>query len=209
MKNEKHLDDLVAIRAIMERSTRFLSLSGLSGIFAGVYALLGATLAYLNLKESSHYPSLHTFPLEPAALVSHYSYYLVIAVLVLVLSIGTCVFLTRKKAFRSDEKMMNPASRRLVINMLIPLVPGGIFCLELLRQGMIEWVASSLLIFYGLALVNASKYTLDDIRHLGLCQIFLGLLALFIPGYGLFFWAAGFGILHIVYGAMMYFKYDS
>ena len=74
MKNDKHIDDLVAIRAIMERSTRFLSLSGLSGIFAGVYALTGATLVYLNLDPASGYAEAHdtVYPLQPFELIKHY-----------------------------------------------------------------------------------------------------------------------------------------
>jgi uncharacterized membrane protein HdeD (DUF308 family) len=211
MKNDKHMDDLVAIRAIMERSTRFLSLSGLSGIFAGVYALLGASLVYFNLGNNpgSTLSGDTTYPLPPAMLIRHYSYFLLIAVTVLVLSIGTCIYLSMRKASKSDEKMLNPASRRFLINLLIPLVTGGVFCIELLRQGLTEWIAPSLLIFYGLALINGSKYTLDDIRYLGVCEILIGLIALFIPGYGLLFWSAGFGILHIIYGSMMYYKYEA
>ncbi len=209
MKNEKHLDDLVAIRAIMERSTRFLSLSGLSGIFAGFYALLGAALVYVRMNSVSSPYAPATWPLEPGEILRYYSFFLLVAAGVLVLSVLTGIILTMKKASRSAEKFLNPASRRLVINLLIPLVTGAIFCTEMLRQGMTEWIAPALLIFYGLALINGSKYTLDDIRYLGICEILIGLIALFLPGHGLLFWSAGFGILHIIYGTMMYYKYDS
>jgi hypothetical protein len=57
-------------------------------------------------------------------------------------------------------------------------------------------------------LINASKYTFNDIRYLGFCEIILGLGAAVYVGYGLYFWALGFGILHIIYGAMMYYKYE-
>jgi hypothetical protein len=65
-----------------------------------------------------------------------------------------------------------------------------------------------MLIFYGLALINASKYTYNDIRYLGISELLIGLCSTLFLGYGLFFWAAGFGLAHIVYGALMYFKYD-
>ena len=62
-----------------------------------------------------------------------------------------------------------------------------------------------MLIFYGMALVNASKYTLGNVRYLGLAEIVLGLLCAALPGYGFWFWVIGFGVLHIVYGSLIYF----
>jgi hypothetical protein len=68
-------------------------------------------------------------------------------------------------------------------------------------------VAPATLIFYGLALVNAERYTLTDIKYLGYCQIGLGLISLFFLGWGLVAWTFGFGVLHIVYGLIMHKKY--
>jgi hypothetical protein len=94
--------------------------------------------------------------------------------------------------------------------MLIPLVAGGIFCIAMLYHGgaFILLISPAMLIFYGLSLVNGSKYTLHDIRYLGCLEIVLGLIAVFNLGYGIIFWALGFGVLHIIYGALMWFKYD-
>jgi hypothetical protein len=64
------------------------------------------------------------------------------------------------------------------------------------------------LIFYGLALVNASKYTLGEVRYLGYGQLILGVINIWLPEYGLYFWAAGFGVLHIVYGLVMWYRYE-
>jgi hypothetical protein len=69
-------------------------------------------------------------------------------------------------------------------------------------------VAPATLVFYGLALVNGSKYTLNDIRNIGYLEAGLGVVSMFVPGYGLWFWALGFGVLHIVYGVTMYYKYE-
>jgi hypothetical protein len=77
----------------------------------------------------------------------------------------------------------------------------------LLLKGYIGIVAPLTLIFYGLALVNASKYTLSEVRWLGLTQILLGLAAAHFIGYGLVFWALGFGLVHILYGLVMHYKY--
>ena len=188
---------LSEIRHLMERSSRFISLSGFSGIFAGIYALAGALAAYyyLHTQEAS----------DPA---NTFLFLAVDALAVLVLTIATGIFLTTRKAKKDGNSLLDAAARKLLINLAIPLVTGGIFCLALIYQGYPRDVAPSMLIFYGLALVHASKYTRDDIRSLGLAEITLGLISLFAAGYELLFWAAGFGVLHILYGAYMYIKYE-
>src|SRR4030095_2495058 len=187
MKNDSHLNDLVTIRVLMERSTRFISLSGLSGVFAGIYALAGAYLVYSYLNEpgiSEFYGTL-IYPLQIDGIIKHYTFFLIIAAGVLFLSMATGIFFTARKASRSDEKVWNPASRRMLINLLIPLATGGVFCIQLLNLGLHGLVGPAMLIFYGLALINGSKYTLEDIRYLGISEIILGLISLFFPGYGL------------------------
>jgi predicted lysophospholipase L1 biosynthesis ABC-type transport system permease subunit len=47
----QHLEDIAEIRAMMERSTRFLSLSGLSGVFAGTFGLIASGLAYFRISR--------------------------------------------------------------------------------------------------------------------------------------------------------------
>jgi len=96
----------------------------------------------------------------------------------------------------------------LIINFGIPLVTGGIFALLLLEKGLYEIIAPITLLFYGLGCVNASKHTFRDVRYLGITLILIGLIATYFEGYGLVFWALGFGVCHIIYGSMMYFKYD-
>ncbi|MGE5429024.1 MAG: hypothetical protein ACM3O8_14110, partial [Methylococcaceae bacterium] len=66
----------------------------------------------------------------------------------------------------------------------------------------------AMLIFYGLALVNAGKFTLSEVHYLGITEIVLGLMAAVFINWGLLFWALGFGVMHIVYGMMMYYKYE-
>ncbi|HMC96443.1 MAG TPA: hypothetical protein VKG92_02220, partial [Flavobacteriales bacterium] len=100
------------------------------------------------------------------------------------------------------------AAQRLLVNMFIPLGGGGMFCLALLYYGLPGLVPPATLVFYGLALLNASKYTLDEVRWLGISELILGLIASFWVGAGLLFWALGFGVLHIFYGALMYLRYE-
>jgi len=209
MDSNKYLDDISEIKNMMSRSSRFISLSGISGILAGCYALIGAGFAYMRLKEisSSNYQGLsgRTSGLWGNEIMKDLT---LIAVSVIVLAVLTGITLTVKKAKKSGEKMWDVSSRRLVLNFLLPLLTGGAFCLALIQYGAVGLVASATLVFYGLACINASKYTMRDIRYMGLAFIIIGLISTQFIGYGLYFWALGFGVCHIVYGTMMHFKYD-
>jgi hypothetical protein len=201
---KEHLQAITEIRSMMERSSRFISLSGLSGICSGVFALGGAYLAWLKLNSfQSNYRTL-----EGSDFMDTIIYLLTDAALVLALSLAAGTILTIRNSKKKGIKIWDTTAKRLLINLLIPLCTGGLFCLVLLYHGLVGLVAPATLIFYGLSLLNASKYTLNDIRYLGIFEIVLGLLASLYIGYGLYFWALGFGVLHIVYGALMYFKYE-
>lgn len=204
MEDKKYLEDLRDIREMMNRSTQFISLSGLSGVLAGAYALVGAYLAYrfLNARENYHYQT------EVARENDTVMFLLAVATGILLLSIGTAILMTTIKARKHGEKVWNSTSKRLLANFLIPLGTGGVFALLLLGHGFYTLIAPATLIFYGLACVNASKYTFRDVRYLGITVIILGLLATEFYDYALGFWALGFGVCHIVYGGIMHFKYD-
>lgn len=200
MDSKKYLDDISQIKDLMYRSSRFISLSGLSGILAGVYAITGAIVAYLFLlPDANDDPTMQSW-----------NFKLIVGILLLiaVLSFVTAYLLTTKKAKKNNEKIWDITTKRLLINFFVPLVTGGIYILIKLNSQHYGLTASLMLIFYGLALVNASKYTLGTVKYLGYTQIVLGLVCAAYPGYGFWFWVVGFGILHIVYGSIMYFKED-
>ncbi|MEQ8702513.1 MAG: hypothetical protein RIC19_01275 [Phaeodactylibacter sp.] len=209
--HQEHLEALTEIRSIMERSSRFISLSGLSGVAAGIWALLGASAAFWYLGTTPFGKEL-PYIMDPGATgalgLSPLRFFLLNGTLVLVLALSTGIYFTTRKARKRGLPIWDRLTRRLLINLFIPLAAGGVFCLALLKHGEASLVAPATLIFYGLALLNASKYTLNDIRYLGLTEIGIGLLAAFFPGYGLEFWALGFGLMHIVYGTVLYFKYE-
>ncbi len=211
MKDQDRMNDLALIRGLMERSTRFLSLSGLSGVIAGTLALGGALLAQRYMHERS---LREGYPLEDGAragtdgYLDHVLFLGGVALAVLVLSLASAAYFTWRRGRRIGQGFWDPAAERLLINLLIPLAAGGIFCIALLYYGIPGLVPSATLIFYGLALVNASRYTLDEIRWLGLSELVLGLLSAFWVGAGLMFWALGFGVLHIFYGGMMYLRHE-
>ena len=195
----------------MERSSRFISLSGLSGVAAGMSALLGAAAVYIYLDQ----PVFSGYRLYYADVLRYskwgipfVQFFILDAIIVFVLALASGIYFTTRKAKKNGQKIWDAMARRMLVNLFIPLIVGGIFCIVLYQHGEYGLVAPATLIFYGLALVNGGKYTLNDIRYLGITEIVLGIIGLFFPGFGLELWAIGFGVLHIVYGLMMYNKYE-
>lgn len=197
--------DIAHIRDMMERSSRFISLSGLSGVFAGIFALIAFAAATWILK-SNHIDYFHgSTVFYPNEVVLQL---FIICVVTLVAALVSAFFFTYQKSKKKQIAMWSPTTFRLLSNLFIPLAAGGIFCLALFLQSHVALIAPAMLVFYGLALINASKYTYSDINYLGYSELILGLIALFFIGYGLIFWVIGFGLLHIIYGIAMYRKYD-
>ncbi len=211
---QEHLQHLAEIRSLMERSTRFLSLSGLSGAWAGLCALAGVAVVYAYLEVTPFVAPGGRYYFDQAIVTNKWgldykSVFLLIAILVLAAALAGGVYFTARKARLRGERVWDATSRRMLIALAIPLLAGGVFCLALLYRGFVSLVAPCTLIFYGLALVNAGKFTLRDVETLGLMEVFLGLLGVFYPGFGLEIWALGFGFLHIIYGLWMFQKYES
>jgi hypothetical protein len=207
------LAQLTEIRAIMERSSRFISLSGLSGVGAGVVALVGVGVGYWFLQReygSIYGPSgflrLLASTEQERWLVLPYLLLLAAGMIATALAVAT--FFTLRRTRRAGQPLWTALGRRLALSLAVPLVAGGLFCIALFLRGAVSLVVPGLLLFYGLALLNASKYTLDEIRWLGLTQIVLGLVAVLLPGAGLLLFALGFGLGHIGYGLLMYNRYE-
>lgn len=210
MEEKEIHDELAAIRGLMERSSKFISLSGLSGILAGIYASIGSGVAYYILytgdypvKHNSHY-----FIAEGIQSIINIYSLLLLGILVLLASVVTAIILSSRQAKRKGQPIWGKISQSLLFHMSIPLLTGGLLILIFMYDGSYGIVAPASLIFYGLSLVSASNFTFTDVKYLGLCEIALGLIAACLPSYGLLFWALGFGVLHIIYGGMMYLKYD-
>lgn len=206
--NKSSIESISDIRRMMERSSRFISLSGWSGISAGICALIGGWVAhpYIYGQKEIHFRDVHEYRNLWQMLSNSRLWW--IALLTLISALVLAVLFTWLRSKREGFSMMNSTSKRLMINAAVPMVAGGLFLLKLVEQGAFELIAPGCLIFYGLGLVNASKYTLEELRYLGYCEILLGLLSMFFFGYGLYFWMAGFGLLHIAYGTYMWLKYE-
>lgn len=202
--NQKHQEDLAHIRSMMERSSRFISLSGLSGVFSGLSALIGGLYVYQLFKANG----VDYFDGEIIEIPAKLVYELfVTGIVILICAFTFGLLFTIRKSKKYDLPIWTSATKKMLFNLAIPLLAGGIFCLALLYHGIYGLVAPATLIFYGLALINAEKYTFSDIKYLGFCELALGFISLFYIGYGLVFWIIGFGILHILYGLIMFKKY--
>jgi hypothetical protein len=201
------LEAIQDIRRIMDRSSRFISLSGLSGISAGIFALIGAYFAYDWIYEYYVRYNQEGYSNREFRQLIYSLFGLAFAVFCG--AILTAFYFTWRRTRKQNVALWDHTSRKLFINLVIPLLTGGVFVLGLLAHDDWRYVAPATLIFYGLALVNASKFTLSDVRYLGFLEIILGLINMWYIGYGLYFWAAGFGVLHIIYGLIMWWKYES
>ena len=202
-KHQEYLDSISEIRNIMDRSSRFISLSGLAGVFAGIWALCGAGYAYYLLTKLGYPYDMNLDEVQHTLLLL-----ILDALTVLLLAVTSGIFFTTRKAKREGISIWDKKILTLIWNIAVPLGTGGVFCLFLLFSSNFLYVAPATLIFYGLALFNAGNYTHRDIKHLGILEILLGLVSCLYLGYGLYFWAFGFGVMHIVYGVIMYFKYE-
>jgi hypothetical protein len=197
-----YVRDITEIRSMMERSSKFLSLSGMAGVMAGIYALVGAYVAFQVFKFNPDDIAYGNLPSETLLKI------VVMAIIVLILALGTAVFLSWKKANKSGEKLWNATTRRVMTTMAVPLVAGGLLILVLISKGLIGLLAPCTLLFYGLALFNVSKFTYQEVRTMGLIEIILGLISAYYIEYGLVCWALGFGLVHIIYGIYLHYKYE-
>ena len=199
------LETLKDIRSMMERSSRFISLSGWSGISAGCCALVGAWLASREIAHSLA-GGLEGNGSIPDALHIRLAF---LGICVFSAALVSAVLFTYLRSRREGVAIWGKSARRLLWNTVLPMVAGGLFIIRLGYLHLDGLIAPACLLFYGLALVNGSKYTLGEIRYRGYAQIILGAINCWMPGYGLYFWAAGFGVLHILYGIWMWVKYEA
>jgi len=204
--NRQHLKNLTEIRSLMERSSSFISLSGLSGISAGIMGLIAAYILHIKLFRFMDYSKS---PMISAQMREEFILFgITVSAAVLMITFLAAIFFTARKAKKNGYPVWDGSAKRLVVNLFIPLITGGVFCLILIYQYFDWLVLPSMLVFYGLALLNAGKFTLSEIKWLGVSEIALGLASMLFLNDAIYFWGAGFGLLNIIYGLVMYFKYE-
>ncbi len=205
--NKEHLSALQDIREMMEKSSRFISLSGLSGMAAGCCALAASAYTWqwmVALKRDGY--NYRQMAYQTGSEMQ--KELLLVGAITFLAALTTAFLFTYFRSQKTGVPIWGTSAKRLLWNTAIPLLVGGFVVLRLLQEGLAGLIAPTCLLFYGLALINGSKYTVTEIRWLGYSEIILGLLNLWLIGYGLLLWTVGFGALHILYGAMMWWKYE-
>jgi len=198
--SKQELETLQDIRQIMERSSRFISLSGWSGIAAGCCALIGAALAYPIISErhiSGGFYAAH----EMRCL-------LWLAAATFVAALGLAIFFSYLRAKRLQVSVWGSSTKRLLWSVALPLAAGGALLVKMGSLGYFGLLAPGCLLIYGIALFSGSKQTLSEVKYLGYAQILLGLIGLCFVGNGLLFWTIGFGFFHIIYGIFMWLRHE-
>ena len=211
MNNQQdQLDAIHDIKRLMERSSRFSALSGLSGVVVGVFAIIAVLISYSILGISPLESVSYLNILAPSGVINTELMNL-LAInygITLLASFLTAIGLSKRNAIKKEEKTWDLSAKRMLINFTIPMLAGGCYCLILFTQNHTELIIPATMLFYGLGLLNASKYTVDDIKYLGVLMVVLGLLGSIFIDQALLLWGLGFGVLHIIYGSFMYFKYE-
>jgi hypothetical protein len=210
MENKSdYSEDLKTIKKIMEESSRFLSLSGLSGIFAGLLAIVGGCIAHFEILKNKILLSSKLLAYFSPKEISSIKFQLItVALLVLFFALAGALYFSFRKARQKGQKIWTPVSKRLLLNLCIPLIAGAFFILILYSAEQWLLIVPAMLIFYGLALISAGKFTYNEVFYLGLAELLTGFLSGFIQDFTLLFWIIGFGFLHIAYGIFMYRKYE-
>lgn len=210
-EKEKYLQQISHIRQIMETNTQFLSLSGLSGVWAGTVAIAGCFITSILFRDNFLLMKTWNYLMPQTALSDGHEIIISVcaaAMTILILAVAGGFLFTLMKVRKRGEKLWNAVSKKMLVELFAVLAVGGIFCVIQLERHHYEYVIGSTLLFYGLALFQISKYTVREIKLLSVCIIALGLINAWFTQYGVLFWLIGFGVLHIVYGALMYLKYD-
>lgn len=195
MNKDKALESVFEIKELMEKSSKFISISGIAAILAGIYALVGAYIATQVITQDTYL----------SAILSSMA---IIASSVLAAAAVTAGILSYYKSKKTGQKFFSRLTYRALWNFSLPMLAGGVVCVSILMRGYYDIMASVMLLFYGLALVNTSKFTYSSVAWLGYAFICLGTVDSFWTGHSLLFWAIGFGGFHILYGILFYLHYE-
>ncbi len=156
-------EELASIRNMMEKSSKFSNLSGLSIFFTGLLTIIAASVIYFDIGFSYSdveisYSQLINNEGSKENLDQKIRLLSLIASVILALSLLILYVTASKKTKREGIKLFNPTFKRTVRSLVVPLVSGGVFSFFLIYNQMYGLVAPATLIFYGLGLIAASSF---------------------------------------------------
>ena len=180
-------DNLRFIRETMERATSFTAVPGWGGVAMGITALGAAAIA--------------------ARQISHF-YWLVTWIAEALIAVAIACWTTYSKARRANTPLITGPARRFAYSFAPPLFVGALLTIIHLRSHEIGIIPGQWLLLYGAGVVTGGAFSIRIVPLMGLCFMVLGAVALFSPWtWGNLFLAAGFGGLHIIFGAVIARKY--
>ena len=173
-------DNLRFIRSTMERAASFTAVPGLGGAAMGLTALAAAGLSLLARTPEQW---LGVWLAEACV----------------ALSIGVAAM--ARKARRSGSELFSGPARRVLLTLTPPLGAGAVLTLALERQGLVPLLPGVWLLLYGTAVVTGGAMSVRIVLVMGALLMLLGGAALSSPtSWGTAYMAAGFGVLHVVFG---------
>jgi len=199
----------------LEQSSRFISLSGLSGVFVGFCGLLGTYIMHYLIRGDDTKSDK-----EMLNIISSFDYYnlsvhvfvgehlIFLAIYTVIFAILFAFYLTLRRSKRENHPIWDIHIQKQLSTLSIPLIVGLIFVIKLVASANYPLIVPSLLLFYGIALVNIRGLTNGDIGYLGYAFIVLGIVNLWLEGWGILFFGFGFGVLHIIYGTVTFIIYE-
>ena len=201
--NQNPLQSLQEIKSMMQRTSKFTSISGWSGVWVGVVGLLAALVAYFIIFNQE----MQLYGLQPDN-TRDFELIILAFVTLVIACVGGFYFMIRKTN-KDQEKFITPTTKRILIRFIFVLLIGAAICFCLYRQLSFVYMAPTTLLFYGLVLYNIARDTVIEIKYLAYTEILLGIFSFYFIANGLLFWALGFGLAHVIFGLIMVKKYEN
>ena len=182
--HDRAMDNLRYIRETMERSQSFTAVSGVGGVLMGLIAL-GATFL-----------AVRTETIEA---------WVAVWMSAAVLSLGSALVAMTMKARAAGGSLLVGAGRKFAWNLTPPLLVGGLLTVAMTQMGAAALLPGVWLLLYGRGVVRGGAFSVGVVPLMGLAFMLVGAAALFAPAtWGNLFMAGGFGLLHIVFGILIF-----
>jgi hypothetical protein len=185
--HDRAMDNLRYIRETMERSSSFTHVSGIGGVLMGVVAIGAAGLAW----SASTIAEWLTIWLVSAGL-----------------SLSIAVLSLARKSHAEGLTLLTGPGRKFAWSVIPPLAAGGVLTVGLVRAGAVDMLPGMWLLLYGTAVVSGGSHSVRPVPVMGAAFMAAGVTALLLPAtWGTASMAAGFGGLHILFGAVIWRKH--
>lgn len=184
---DRAIDNVKFIREMMERSASFTAVPGYGGILMGVTAVAAAYIANTQVYLRD---SLMTWLIEAF----------------LAFAIGFLAMWQKSKI--AGQSLFSTPARKFAYGFIPPLVVGVVIVLGLWRYEYYYVMAPVCMLCYGAAVACGGAFSARVVPVMGWCFIALGTAAFILPSsYAQIMMGASFGLLHIIFGAIIARKY--